>query len=232
MATDNLHKYLNSQHPGWNMTKPSSSQQYLIFTSKMTISNQILTPAQKTKLYILVAEWIVSDTLLFSIVSSESFAAVLRYLNANIDLPSCETMKSTIQSTFVIMQKDVKILLNQVSKIDIQLHSVFADFNITNKGLCATTDGGSNMVSAIQLLKKNLILQNHLFHFLPHHCLAHILNLIVMSSLSPIKSSIEKVCNLVKAIFVLSSLIQELKELGQLVGEDEATCKILQDVST
>ncbi|CAG8855993.1 19542_t:CDS:1, partial [Gigaspora margarita] len=193
-------------------------------------------------LRMLVAEWIVSDTLPFSIVSSESFATVLRYLNANIDLPSHKTIKSTIQSAFVVMQKDVKILLEQVfskisvtldiwtsranvpflcitahwidnewklnkilldicmlphphtgEEIDIQLRSVFAAFNITDKILCATTDGGSNMILAMQLLKKNLVLQNHLFHFLPRRCLAHILNLIVTSGLSPIKSSIEKV---------------------------------------
>ncbi|CAG8857379.1 1604_t:CDS:2, partial [Gigaspora margarita] len=41
--------------------------------------------------------------------------------------------------------------------------------------------------------------------------------------LSPIKSSIEKVRNLVKAISGSSSLTQELKELGQSVGEGEAT---------
>ncbi|CAG8857375.1 33836_t:CDS:1, partial [Gigaspora margarita] len=50
--------------------------------------------------------------------------------------------------------------------------------------------------------------------------------------LSPIKSSIEKVRNLVKAISASSSLTQELKELGQSVGEGEATRKIPQDVST
>ncbi|CAG8838911.1 5766_t:CDS:2, partial [Gigaspora margarita] len=44
--------------------------------------------------------------------------------------------------------------------------------------------------------------------------------------------SIEKVHNLVKAIFALLSLTQELKELGQSVGEGEATQKILQDIST
>ncbi|CAG8820055.1 28516_t:CDS:2, partial [Gigaspora margarita] len=146
-----------------NMTKPSSSQQLLTFTPEMTISNQMLISAQKTKLHMLVAKWIVSDILPFLIISSESFATVLRYLNTNVDLPSCETIKSTIQSAFVIMQKDIKILLNQAS--------------------------------------------------------THILNLIVTSGLSPIRLLIEKVRNLVKAISASSSLTQELKELGQSVGE-------------
>ncbi|CAG8857031.1 7022_t:CDS:2, partial [Gigaspora margarita] len=57
-ATGNLRKHLDSQHPGWNTTKPPSSQQLLTFTPEMTISSQILTPAQKTKLRMLVAEWI------------------------------------------------------------------------------------------------------------------------------------------------------------------------------
>ena len=39
-------------------------------------------------------------------------------------------------------------------------------------------------------------------------------------------------CNLVKTISSSSSLTQDLKELGQSVGEGEATRKIPQDVST
>src|SRR6185437_2906542 len=81
-----------------------------------------LTPAQKTKLHMLIAEWIVSDTLPFSIILSRSFATMLQYLNANVDLPSCETIKSIIQSAFVVMQKDVKTLLKQApSKISVTL---------------------------------------------------------------------------------------------------------------
>ncbi|CAG8841019.1 24047_t:CDS:2, partial [Gigaspora margarita] len=53
----------NKIHPGWNTTKSPSSQQLLTFAPKITISSQILTPVQKTKLHMLVAEWIVSDTL-------------------------------------------------------------------------------------------------------------------------------------------------------------------------
>ncbi|CAG8839951.1 40933_t:CDS:2 [Gigaspora margarita] len=117
-------------------------------------------------------------------------------------------------------------------EIDLQLRSVFVAFNITDKILCATTNSGSNITSAMQLLKKTFILQNHLFHFLPRYCLAHILNLIVTSGLSPIKASIEKVCNLVKTISSSLSLTQELKELRQSVGEGEAIQKISQDVST
>ncbi|CAG8672294.1 16106_t:CDS:1, partial [Dentiscutata heterogama] len=41
-----------------------------------------------------------------------------------------------------------------------------------------------------------------------------------------IKSSIEKVCNLVKTISSSSLLTQDLKELGQSVREGETTCKI------
>ncbi|CAG8610765.1 9161_t:CDS:2, partial [Cetraspora pellucida] len=215
----------------WNMTKLASSQQLLTFTPEMIISSQSLTLAQKTKLYILIAKWIVSNMLPLFIISSRSFATMLQYLNANVDLPSCETIKSIIQNAFIIMQKNVKTLLEQApskisvtldiwtshtnvpflciiahwinndEEIDTHLHSVFAAFKITDKILCATTN-------------------------------THILNLIVMSSLLPIKSSIKKVCNVVKTISSSSSLTQDLKELGQSVREGEATRKILQDVST
>ncbi|CAG8565512.1 290_t:CDS:2 [Dentiscutata heterogama] len=208
-ATGTLHKHLNSQHPSWNTTKPPSSQQLLTFTPEMTISNQILTPAQKTKLHILVAEWIVSDTLPFSIVSSESFATMLQYLNANVDLPSCETIKSTIQSAFVIMQKDIKILLEQVFNNEWKLNKILLD-------ICMLPHPHTSEEINTRLRSRNLMLQNHLFHIQPRRYLAHILNLIVMSGLSPIKSSVKK----------------ELNELGQSVGEGEATRKIPQDVST
>ncbi|CAG8747825.1 9708_t:CDS:2, partial [Dentiscutata heterogama] len=89
-------------------------------------------------------------------------------------------------------------------------------FNISDKILCATTDGGANMVLAMRLLKDKLILKNYNFHFQPCYCLAHILNLIVTTGLLPIKLSIEK----------------DFKELGKMVGEGESTRKILQNVST
>ncbi|CAG8832263.1 32287_t:CDS:2, partial [Racocetra persica] len=68
-ATDNLRKYLDSKHPSWNTNNQISGQQLLLFISKIIISRQILTSTQKAKLNMLIAEWIVSDTLPFSIVS-------------------------------------------------------------------------------------------------------------------------------------------------------------------
>ncbi|CAG8796629.1 2681_t:CDS:2, partial [Cetraspora pellucida] len=101
-------------------------------------------------------------------------------------------------------------------EIDTYLRSIFAAFKITDKILCATTDSSSNMILAMQLLKSNLVLYNQLFHFQSHRCSAHILNLIIISGLLSIKSSIEK----------------DLKKLGQSVEEGKTTHKILQDVST
>ncbi|CAG8848371.1 25401_t:CDS:2, partial [Gigaspora margarita] len=75
----------------------------------------LIIKCSKNQIYMLIAEWIVLDTLPYSIVSSNSFATMLRYLNANINLPSCETVKSMIQSAFAIMQRDVKTLLEQIS---------------------------------------------------------------------------------------------------------------------
>ncbi|CAG8654213.1 15511_t:CDS:2, partial [Dentiscutata heterogama] len=151
-------------------------QQLFTFTPEITISSQSLIPAQKTKLHMLIAEWIVSNMLSFSIISSRSFATMLQYLNAKVDLLSRKTMKSIIQSAFVIIQKDVKTLLEQApnnkwnlrkilldicmlphphtgEEIDTYLHFVFAAFKITDKIFCATTDGSSNMILAMQLLK-------------------------------------------------------------------------------
>ncbi|CAG8820376.1 35320_t:CDS:2, partial [Gigaspora margarita] len=100
-------------------------------------------------------------------------------------------------------------------EIEEQLHAIFADFDITTKILCATTNRGSNVILAIQLLKKNFVLQNNHFDFWSHRCLAHLLNLIVIAAIS---SSL--------------SITQDFRELGKSVGESEAICKIPQDVST
>ncbi|CAG8832876.1 15179_t:CDS:1, partial [Racocetra persica] len=50
--------------------------------------------------------------------------------------------------------------------------------------------------------------------------------------ITPIKTSIEKVCRFVKAITSSSTITQDFKEIGQSVDEGEVVCKIPQDVST
>ncbi|CAG8803802.1 23988_t:CDS:2 [Gigaspora margarita] len=101
-------------------------------------------------------------------------------------------MKSTIQDIFIVIQKDIQTLLQKVSskisitldmwiscanisflceEINEQLCTIFEAFDITTKILCATTNRGSNS----------------------YCCLAHLLNLIVIAGLAPIKLSIEYV---------------------------------------
>ncbi|CAG8852310.1 29701_t:CDS:1, partial [Racocetra persica] len=50
--------------------------------------------------------------------------------------------------------------------------------------------------------------------------------------MTPIKTSIEKVRRFVKAITSSSTIIQDFKEIRQLVNEGEVVHKIPQDVST
>ncbi|CAG8442197.1 8489_t:CDS:1, partial [Cetraspora pellucida] len=50
--------------------------------------------------------------------------------------------------------------------------------------------------------------------------------------MTPIKTSIEKVCRFVKAITSSSTITQDFKEIGQSVDEGEVVRKIPQDVST
>ncbi|CAG8575111.1 4775_t:CDS:2 [Cetraspora pellucida] len=109
--------------------KTIDNKMLVTFTPEMTISNQILILTQKTKLHMLVAEWIVSDTLPFLIVLSESFATMLQYPNANIEFSSYNEWKPNK------ILLDICILPHSHTgeKIDTRLHSVFAAFNITNK---------------------------------------------------------------------------------------------------
>ncbi|CAG8563835.1 35654_t:CDS:2 [Racocetra persica] len=191
----------------------------------------------------LLAEWIVSDTLLFSTVESKALIALLHFLNATLELLSRETIKSIIQNSFISMRSDVQALFRQIfidmcillhphngEDIETKLESILATFNITTKIICATTDSGSNVISAIHLLNMHLSMQN--FYFYSRCCLAHVLYLIVMAGMTPIKTSIEKVYRFVKAITSSSTITQDFKKIGQLVDEDEVVRKIPQDIST
>ncbi|CAG8524010.1 15815_t:CDS:1 [Cetraspora pellucida] len=111
-----------------------------------------------------------------------------------------------------------------------QLKSILAIFNITTRIICATTDSGSNVVLAIRLLNMHLSMQNHRFY--SRHCLAHVLHLVVMAGMAPIKVSIEKVRRFVKAITSSSTIAQDFKKIGQSVGEGEVVRKIPQNIST
>ncbi|CAG8685632.1 27596_t:CDS:2, partial [Gigaspora margarita] len=199
MATGNLHKHLDTHHPGWDSDK-QSGQQCLTFTPEITISKQILIFAPKNKFNALIAEWIVSDTLSFFVVSTHWIDNDWKLKKILFDIRMLPTGK----------------------EIDKQLHDIFAAFDSPTKILCATTNGGSSVILAMQLLKKNFVLQNNHFDFQSHHCLAHILNLIITAGLTPIKSSIENVQNLVKVISSSLSITQDFRELEKSVGESEA----------
>ncbi|CAG8747479.1 25956_t:CDS:2, partial [Racocetra persica] len=254
-STGTLRKHLDTQHPGW------STIELFALTQNNTVSVQTLTVDQKARFNTLLAEWIVSDTLPFSTVESKALIALLHFLNAALELPSRETIKSIVQNSFISMRSDVQALFGQIfSNISItldiwtsranmpflgviahrinsnwnlkkilvnmcmlphphtgediktKLESILATFNITTKIICATTDSGSNIISAIRLLNMHLSMQN--FHFYSRRCLAHILYLIVMAGMTPIKHQLKKY------------------EIGQSVDEGEVVRKILQDVST
>ncbi|CAG8840505.1 13809_t:CDS:2, partial [Gigaspora margarita] len=175
----------------WDSDK-QSGQQCLTFTPEIMISKQILTFAQKNKFNALIAD---------------------------INLPLCETMKSTIQDEFIVIQKDIQTLFQKKLKkilldirmlphshtseeIDEQLHAIFAAFDISTKILCATTNRGSNVILAMQSLKKNFVLQNNHFDFWSRRCQAHILNLIVTAAISS-----------------FSSITQDFRELEKSVGK-------------
>ncbi|CAG8668884.1 22330_t:CDS:2 [Gigaspora margarita] len=221
-ATGNLCKHLNTHYLSWNSDK-QSGQQCLIFTSELTISNQILILAQKTKLNALIAKWIVSNILPFSVVSNafiviqKDVQTLLQKVSSKISI-TLDMWTSRTNMPFLCVMvhwidydwKLKKILLDihmlphshTGKKIDEQLHAIFEAFDITTKILCATTDG------------------------------AYLLNLIVTAGLAPIKSSIENVRNLVKAISSSLSITQDFRELEKSVSKSEAIRKISQDVLT
>ncbi|CAG8523985.1 15814_t:CDS:2 [Cetraspora pellucida] len=87
-----------------------------------TVSTQSLTVDQRARFNILLAEWIVSDTLPFSIVGSKALIALLKFLNVTLELPSRETIKSIVHNSFISMRSDVQTLFEQIfSQISIIL---------------------------------------------------------------------------------------------------------------
>ncbi|CAG8731120.1 7584_t:CDS:2 [Racocetra persica] len=99
-ATGNLRKHLDSQHPGWNIIE--------LFALTNTISAQSLTTDQKARFNTLLAEWIVSDTLPFSTVKSKALIALLRYLNASLELP----LHGDVQALFGQISSRISITLD------------------------------------------------------------------------------------------------------------------------
>ncbi|CAG8757042.1 15570_t:CDS:2, partial [Racocetra persica] len=106
-ATGILCKHLDTQHPGWSTIE--------IFALTQTVSIQSLTVNQKARFNILLAEWIVSDTLPFLIVGSKALITLLKFFNATLELLSRETIKSIVYNSFISMRGDVQTLFEQIS---------------------------------------------------------------------------------------------------------------------
>ncbi|CAG8776462.1 9319_t:CDS:2 [Gigaspora margarita] len=154
--------------------------EFSINTATATISKQSLTMAQKTKFNMLVADNIElpSRDVIKSIVQkafaimqkdikslfeqiSSKISIILDIWTSRANVPFICIMAHWIDSDWSLK----KILLNicmlphphMGDEIDTKLCSVFVAFNITDKVLCATTDRGSNIISAILLSIKSSI---------------------------------------------------------------------------
>ncbi|CAG8671322.1 23480_t:CDS:2, partial [Racocetra persica] len=76
ISTSILRKHLDTQHQGWSTIKIFALMQ------NNSVSIQNLIANQKAQFNLLLAEWIVTDTLPFSIVKTKVLIALLQYLNA------------------------------------------------------------------------------------------------------------------------------------------------------
>ncbi|CAG8717180.1 5140_t:CDS:1, partial [Cetraspora pellucida] len=68
-----------------------------------------------TQFNILLAEWIILNTLPFSIVGSKALIILLKFLNATLELPSHKTIKLIIHNSFISLRGDVQTLFEQIS---------------------------------------------------------------------------------------------------------------------
>ena len=89
-----------------------------------------------------------------------------------------------------------------------EIYNTLAEFGLETKIIAITTDNGSNMILGINILKETLT--NNLIHC---RCVAHVLNLVVVSGLNIIEKSIKKLRKLIKTIRKSTKLLEKLENL-------------------
>jgi hypothetical protein len=92
------------------------------------------------------------------------------------------------------------------------INNLLEEFNLKEKILSITTDNGSNMVKACQLLKDDLKLTAP--NFVHFRCICHILNLSVGVGIKKEEDLIKKLRKIVKLVRKTQSYLEELKRLA------------------
>ncbi|CAG8840183.1 9086_t:CDS:2, partial [Racocetra persica] len=201
-----LCKHLDTQHPGWSTielfwivsdTLPFSTVESKALIALLHFLNTTLELPSRETIKSIVQNSFISmrsdvQALFGQIFSNISITLDIWTSRAN--MPFLGITAHWINSNWNLKKilVDMCMLLHPHTgeNIETKLESILATFNITTKIICATTDSGSNVISAIRLLNMHLSMQN--FYFYSRHCLAHVLHLIVMAGMTPIKTSIEK----------------------------------------
>ncbi len=113
-------------------------QQLLNFnTSLNSISNENISEMQKDKITIMVARWLVKESLPFSTVESETFLQTLQYINSNVRLPTRNTFLAVLKDVYKSMRFSLKIEAKKYSRkilyyfrlVDISLKHAISCYN-------------------------------------------------------------------------------------------------------
>jgi hypothetical protein len=110
------------------------------------------------------------------------------------------------------------------------LDKLLEDFHLKEKIISVTTDNGSNMVLACQLLKSDFDIQVPTLDFIHSRCICHILNLAVNAGLKKEETLLKKLRKLVKCIRRTQLYLEELERLA--IAGDQIFKRPILDIKT
>ncbi|CAB5202546.1 unnamed protein product [Rhizophagus irregularis] len=181
---------------------------------------------------------IVKNDLPFTCVESKDFCNMISLLRKDAFIPSADTIKNYIMTSFNDNQKKVaSILQNTSSKISFMIDAWTLSNNFSFLGITAhwilgvTTDNASNNITFLKAVESDLFQRYIYYDSDDKHirCLAHVINLAAQQVLTTLKatdndeSSNEEVGSL---IVKLHTLIKKIKASLQQVDKFKAQCKV------
>ncbi|CAB5193101.1 unnamed protein product [Rhizophagus irregularis] len=203
-STLGMASHIKSKH---KLMKEKGKKQ---LTIRESINNSEVIVYSKETFKKFIIRWIVKNDLPFTCVESEDFRSMISLLHKDAFIPSADTIKNYIMTSFNDSQKKVASILQILG---------------------VTTDNASNNITFLKAVESDLSQRYIYYDSDDKHvrCLAHIINLAAQQVLTTLKatdndeSSNEEVGSL---IVKLRTLIKKIKASPQQVDKFKAQCKV------